>query len=252
MIWTSLDAFKTPLSGDPVIDGLIDAGKVTYNFEIPLDDHIDFSFDTALATPDAANAAELGDLQRQCVRNVLHYVHETTGIKFNEVTAVSPSGADLVFVYASNIGNGDDDQSYRVEDYVQYATVKNADGSIGTFDIRDTIALSSNYEFMQNLQSGGEGYEALLRGVGRALCLHSEENLEGLLDNPDVSVMSRQFGGVNATTYTANDIAALRWLYGTDGLLGAGGLTLGPAGATAGGQSLTDLAGQSAIAAVSV
>ena len=74
--------------------------------------------------------------------------------------------------------------------------------------------------------AGTQGYETLLHEVGHALGLkHSFEPPYALPkneDNTNNTVMSYTHAGNYKTTYQAYDLAALQWIYGGDGLGGAG------------------------------
>jgi Ca2+-binding RTX toxin-like protein len=79
-----------------------------------------------------------------------------------------------------------------------------------------------------NLAPGGQGYETLLHEVGHALGLKhpfdDNINLPATEDNTSNTLMSYTDVGGPYSTYRQDDIAALMWLYGDDGLRGKLGI----------------------------
>jgi serralysin len=240
MAWTSLSQVFSPLSGSTIYDGLIWTGQVSYNYQLPTQNYINFSFDTstAVALPDSQTVFEMNDNQKACVRGVLDYVHGVTGINFNE-TPAPVAGAtlppvDLFFGYSSDFNNG----WYGVDDQnITYS--QSASGAVVALDIHDTIMINANYDFLENPAPGTLGYEVLLHEIGHALGLKNGDEgpnaLPAELDHPDLTIMASETvldpgGNINYTQYNVIDRIALNWLYGGDGLLGTYGLTVNSSG----------------------
>jgi serralysin len=225
MGWTSLNQLATPYSDDPKVNGLILTEYPTYSYELPFKNYIDFSFDTSnyLGTSSLRPVA-MTDLQKQGVRNALNYVHEITGINFNEISKPGSEDVDLFFGYASLpqyvLGLDQLDVNYK----------KDTSGFFSQIDRYDSILLSTNYDFISNLTPGAEGYETLLHEIGHSLGLTDvtvEKSLALNLDNKDATIMSYNTTQTkNHTCYGPLDLAALNWIYGGDGLLGQYGLTI--------------------------
>jgi hypothetical protein len=228
MPWTWNQAI-TPLTSNPNVNDIINPNAVTYNYELPSQNYITFSFDPSQATGAATNATALSSLQQQCVRNALNYVHSVTGINFMEIPAGPPQPQELVFVNASNTGidvNGNTAPEGVFTEYPAAAT--DAGGNFTFLDIKNTIAFSTQYDYMNNLQAGGRGYEQLLQGIGQALGLKTPDlgALAAGLDTTASTLMSENYTGTAYTAYQPMDIEALNWLYGGDGILGQYGLSL--------------------------
>jgi hypothetical protein len=228
MSWTWNQAVS-PLTTDANVNAIINPNSITYNYELPYQNYIDFSFDPTQATGAATNASALSSLQQQCVRNALSYVHSVTGINFNEIPAGSSQPQELVFVYADSTGKDVNGNTAPEGVFTEYpAVTTDASGNITTLDIKNTIAFSTQYDYMNNLQAGGRGYEQLLQGIGQALGMKTPDIgvLTSGLDTNASTLMSENYNGTGYTAYQTLDIKALNWLYGGDGLLGQYGLTL--------------------------
>jgi serralysin len=231
MPWTSWSQVASPLPADANAAIIVDNNRVTYNYELPYYPFINFSFDTTQASGTAGTTVEFNDLQKQCVRNMLSYVHDVTGINFNEVANGDSQNMDLVYVFGDNAGSNPNGQTSRSWDFTEYPVVTyNAAGQITELDVKDTIVLSSNYAPVQNTQVGAEGYQALLRSTASALGLVANANLPDSLNSDNQTLMAANFSGNNYSAYRPLDIAALNWLYGGDGLQGRYGLTVNAAG----------------------
>jgi len=219
----------SPPTTDANVNAIINPSGITYNYELPSQNYITFSFDPTQATGAATNATALSSLQQQCVRNALSYVHGVTGINFQEIPAGPPQPQELVFVYADSTGTDVNGNIAPEGVFTEYpAVTTDAGGNIASVDLKNTIAISTQYDYMNNLQAGGRGYEQLLQGIGQALGLKTPDigALSSGLDTNASTLMSENYNGTAYTAYQTLDIKALNWLYGGDGLLGQYGLTL--------------------------
>jgi serralysin len=226
MAWSSVEAVTNPLSGNRFIDSLI-ANRISYNYELPLKSSIDFTFDIASNKANPALTLEaMNDTQKSAVRGAIGYIASVTGIKFNEVAAGSSS--DIVFGYErknpSNAG----------VDYSDYNAILDNAGNVVQLDLFDTITMNANNDKQTNPVPGTDGYLTVLHEVGHALGMkHPFEPpvvLQKNLDNETYTVMSYTSVLPYSTVYGPIDIAALRYLYGGDGLRGQYGLTVNASG----------------------
>jgi len=200
---TGWNQLVSPFSSSANINNIINTNGMTYNYEIPFQNCINFSFDPAQATGAATNASALSSLQQQCVRNALNYVHGVTGINFNEIPAGPSQPQELVFVYADNTGLDVNGNTAPEGVFTEYpAVTTDAGGNITSLLIKNTIACSTQYDYMSNLQTGGRGYEQLLQGIGQALGLKTPDigALPANLDTTASTLMSENYNG---TAYTA-------------------------------------------------
>ena len=237
MSWTSLSQVYSPMSGSPNVDDLIWTNQVSYNYQLPTQNYINFSFDTsaAAAVPGNVGVSEMTGDQQNAVRGVLNYIHNVTGINFNETTGDSTAPVDMFFGYSGDFNNGWYGVDYNNITYGQDAS----SGSVSTLDIHDSILLNSNYDFLDSPGPGSVGYDTLLHEIGHALGLKNAEDgpnvLPANLDSPDITIMTNVVTAdpgapMNYGQFGSLDIAALNWLYGGDGVLGTYGLTVNSSG----------------------
>ncbi|MBI4958316.1 MAG: hypothetical protein HY915_02345 [Desulfovibrio sp.] len=226
MAWSSLIQVATPLSYVTNVDTLIAQDRFTYNYELPLEDSIDYTFDVSsnVAAPSSITLKTMTESQKTGVRTALSYITEVTGIPFTERDGRTSS--DIVFAYYSTKpGNAG-------VDYSDYKEELDDSGRVAKLTIYDTIMLNSNNPEQVDTAPGTDGYATVLHKVGHALGLkHPFEGSPTLttgFDNESFTIMSYTPSptGGHPTTYGPIDLAALDWLYGGDGLRGAYGLTV--------------------------
>ncbi|SJM95309.1 matrixin family metalloprotease [Crenothrix polyspora] len=213
---------KVQYSGNITVDSLLDNG-VNWNFLMPERNIIYYTFDTQSATSATAPGvlSAFNTNQMNAVRVVLTDVSAITGIKFVETSngneadfhfaATNLSGNNVTglcqSVYSYSYNSHDVVVDYQAEAYVYLDNVE--------FAYENSVA-----------KKGTAGYETLLHEVGHGLGLkHSFEGaivLPAKQDNTNNTVMSYNQTGVNKTAFQANDLAALKWIYGGDGLGKAG------------------------------
>jgi hypothetical protein len=205
-------------SGDIKIDALLDK-SLNWNYLNPARNVLYYSFDVKnfddskmrKISVEAFNTA-----QQEAARTQLKYVTDITGIQFKEVATTS--AADIHFANTNLEGKytaGLCDNSYR------YHYNKN----LVTDYIADAYIYLDNVEWNvqnENPTAGGQGYETLLHEIGHALGLkhpfETPKTLSKTDDNTNNTVMSYLHKGDYKTTFQSYDLAALNWLYGTDGL----------------------------------
>ncbi len=229
MVWTAVSQVASPLSGITNVDSLIDQDHLTYNYELPLQDSITFTFNVSsnVAAPKDIALQPLNDAQQKAVVHALGYISEVTGISFNESQGTTTK--DLVFAYynakPTNAG----------VDYFMYSESTDAFGSVNSLVLNDTIMLNSNNPEQVDPVPGTDGYATVLHEVGHALGLkhpfEGNPTLPKEYDNESFTVMSYTPAVGHPTQYGPVDRAALAWLYGGDGLRDTYGLTVNAQGA---------------------
>jgi Ca2+-binding RTX toxin-like protein len=219
-ILTTTDLSRVIYSGVATTDALLD-NSVNWNYLNPfrsvlyytfdLKNFDDSNLDTAISVFNAA--------QQEAIAAILKYTSSITGIVFQEST--SGKNADIHFANtdlkgSSTAGLCDNSYSYR---YDGNRTV--------------TAYIADAYVYLDDVEwgdengtptAGGQGYETLLHEVGHALGLkHSFADPKVLpksQDNTDNTVMSYTHKGNYKTEFQSYDLAALKWIYGNDGLGG--------------------------------
>ncbi len=230
---TVSDITTTSLSGLNYIDALLDSGPdwnyLTNASGTPIYT-LTYTFSVSAGTEDAASAAKnftgaqqaFSASQQDATRAALAYITKLTGIQFAETTdgnAAQVHFADVNLLTSNVTGLCSWHSSYG------YSGVQ-----LSSYDADAYVYLDNtewNYQ-NANLAQGGQGYETLLHELGHALGLkHPFEDsitLPASQDNTSNTLMSYTDVGGPYTTYRQDDVAALMWLYGDDGLRGKLGI----------------------------
>jgi hypothetical protein len=192
-----------------------------------------YTFSTASGTESGITATAFNEAQTEATRQILTYAGELTGITFAETTA--GYAADIHFAQAN------------LASYGRYTaglcSTSAGYGSIGSqltsysadaYVYLDNRTTTPYYTTNQQPVAGNMGYETLLHEIGHALGL--KHPFEAIPENPATlptaqdttqnTLMSYTEYPLNHaySSYSPYDIAALNWLYGTDGLQGSWGV----------------------------
>ncbi|SJM93987.1 hypothetical protein CRENPOLYSF2_370067 [Crenothrix polyspora] len=212
----------TQYSGDIKIDALLETGA-NWNFVLPEHNTLYYTFDTQSGTSPSA-PAPLGTFnaaQMIAARTIMDYAAKITGIHFIETT--NGNAADFHFATSNLPAN-----SVAGLCQTTYAYSYNANNTVVDYQA-DAYIYLDNVEFAYENNKpniGTGGYETLLHEVGHGLGLkHSFEGSYKLpvnQDNTNNTLMSYHAVGAPKTTFQPYDLAALKWIYGGDGLAGKG------------------------------
>ncbi|WP_177306918.1 DUF4214 domain-containing protein [Pseudoduganella namucuonensis] len=223
---TISDVSTAPLSGQNYIDALLNTSP-QWNYLTPAGNTIRYTFSTTghpsdpdiLSTPLAFSAA-----QQAATRTAMAYLSQVTGINF-----VETSNASLAQVHLANANI----------DGANTAGICMSSSEYGFLQGSQTITSyeASSYIYLDNVEwgtenanptPGGQGYETLLHELGHMLGLghpfDGDIRLPTATDNTNYTIMSYTHVGADRSTFSEYDIAALKWLYGEDGLGGALGI----------------------------
>ncbi|WP_198117827.1 DUF4214 domain-containing protein [Massilia rhizosphaerae] len=244
---TVSDITTTPLSGLNHIDALLDTGPdwnyLTNSSGTPIYT-LAFTFSVSAGTEDPTDAAKsftgaqqaFSASQQDATRAALAYISKLTGIQFAETgdgNAAQLHFSDVNLITSNVTGLCSWHSSYGYSDV-----------QLTSYDA-DAYVYLDNVEWnYQNaiLAPGGEGYQTLLHEIGHALGLKhpfdDNINLPSSEDNTANTLMSYTDVGGPYSTYQQDDIAALMWLYGGDGLRGNLGID-----STTGGEYLVGTSG---------
>lgn len=216
------DLSRVIYSDNPTVDAFLAAGT-NWNYVRPIRNVLYYSFDVnnfddpRLTTrPESFNTA-----QQQAVREILNYASTVTGVKFEEKATTKEADIHFANTDLENPGTTDAFTTGYSYQYNTKNTVVNY--------VADTYVYLDNVEWADdhhNPVAGTLGYERLLREIGQVLGLNDPFNSakplsedENITTNTVMSVVS---DGEYKTTFQPYDLAALNWIYGGDGLGGAG------------------------------
>jgi serralysin len=227
---TVSDITTTPVSGLNYIDALLDTGPdwnfLTNSSGTPITT-LTYTFSVASGNEDAASTQTnftgspqaFSASQQDATRAALAYISKLTGIQFAETSdgnAAQIHLADVNLITSNVTGLCSWHSNYSYSGGVQ----------LSSYDADAYVYLDNvewNYQ-NANLAPGGEGYQTLLHELGHALGLKhpfdDSINLPASEDNTANTLMSYTDAGGPYSTYRQDDIAALMWLYGDDGLRG--------------------------------
>jgi serralysin len=220
---------STTLSGQNYIDALL-GSMPNWNYltgtAAPANT-IYYSFSTA-ANLESGNTSLLSAplafslSQQVATRGAMTYASQLTGIKFVETTDANLAAVHFANANLSGSGTTGLDSSRIGYSYTS--------GSVVTKFVAASYVYLDNAEWGSvnaNLAKGTQGYETLLHEIGHMLGLkHPFEGTIKLASGNDTShtLMSYTHAGGNHSTFSEFDTAALKWLYGGDGLAGALGV----------------------------
>lgn len=242
---TVSDITVIPTSGLNHIDALLDTGPDWNYFTPPAGGQpnvLYFTFSVTSGNEGAdstqkifyGNQQAFSAAQQAAVRELLKdggYLNSLTKIQFVET---SDGDAAQIHLCNANIITSNVTGLCSWQSTYQYEPGTNR---LVGYDA-DAYVYLDNVEFgaaNSNLTPGGRGYQTLLHEMGHALGLkHSfweptSDNpnpivLPASQDNTSNTLMSYTNVGGPYTTYSQYDVAALKWLYGMDGLGGALGI----------------------------
>ncbi|QBE65492.1 reprolysin-like metallopeptidase [Pseudoduganella lutea] len=220
---TVAQATSTTLSGQNHIDALL-GNLPNWNYVTPGTNTLYYSFSVAsnlesgnpslLSAPLAFSASQVA-----ATRGAMAYVAKLTGINF-----VETADANLAQVHFANANLAGSGTTGLDSNRIGYSY--NSSNVVTKFTAASYVYLD-NAEWAgmnANLTPGTQGYETLLHELGHMLGLkHPFEGtikLPSTTNNTSHTLMSYTHSGGIHSTFSENDIAALKWLYGGDGLAG--------------------------------
>jgi hypothetical protein len=194
-----------------------------WNWLLPTRNQVYFSYspDTNEVVKDQVSGSPssyVNEIQQAAIKSALKYIEVLTGIQFVETASAT---ADLYFANADI-----SDPRYSAFTVSRATTnVINNSQEISSLSLKQFIYLD-NVEFAKdnlNPIAGSNGYETLLHELGHTLGLkHPSENSPNLSlfeDTTYYTLMSYTHFGIK-DSFAPFDIAALKYLYGEDGIGG--------------------------------
>ncbi len=216
---TISDVTTVSYSGDLRADALL-FSTLDWNYLLPSRTTLFYTFElSVIDTATTESLTTFNAAQQAAATAILAHVSSVTGITF--VQTGSGAGADFHFGACDLAGASTSGLCRTTEAYS--STLQNV---LTAYSAEAYIYLD-NVEFLSENSaptSGSAGYEVLLHEIGHALGLgHPFSGLFQLAaaqDNTNNTVMSYNHQGGSKSTFQPNDLLALRWLYGEDGLRG--------------------------------
>ncbi|MGO4376831.1 matrixin family metalloprotease [Pseudoduganella sp. RAF19] len=234
---------STTLSGLNYIDSLL-GNLPNWNYLTPGTNTIYYTFSTS-ANLESGNSAILSKpvafsaSQQVNTRTAMAYVAKLTGINFVETADATKAQVHFADANISGSNTTGQDSSHYGYSYTS--------GSVVTKFTASSYVYLDNAEWAgmnANLTPGTQGYETLLHEIGHMLGLkHSFEGsikLPSTVDNTAHTLMSYTHSGGVHSTFSEYDVAALKWLYGGDGLAGSLGVNSTTGARYLAGTSLAD------------
>ena len=204
-------------SGEPW--NFVGGNTITYSFVL------DTTGDPQGTLMDPATLTAFNAAQQTQTRSAFAYISQVTGIQFVEVAAGAP--ANVHFGDATLL-NG-----FSSQDVTRMTYTASGD-QVTSLQLNGWIYLDPSDTAANNVSPvpGTYGYESILHEIGHILGLkHPNEGAITLppgnafgQDNTATTLMSLNEFGDPRSVYSPDDIAALQWLYGGDGLGGALGV----------------------------
>jgi hypothetical protein len=248
---TVSDITTTPLSGLNYIDALLDKGP-DWNYFTPAPgapaNTLYYTFSVTSGLEDTQSTASIftgsqqafSAFQQAQTRLAFAYLSQVTGIKF-----VETSGGTDAQIHLANANLTGTTTTGLCSWHSSYGYSGN---QLASYDA-DAYVYLDNVEWgaqNSNLAPGGYGYETLLHELGHALGLKhpfettsdNSATLPVSQDSTANTLMSYNYVGSAYSQYQQDDLAALAWLYGGDGLGGALGIN-----STTGGRYLMGSSG---------
>jgi hypothetical protein len=216
------DITTTPTSGLNYIDALLDTGP-DWNYLTPAGNTLYYTFSITSGNEAGQSGQEAFTLAQQVqTRKAFDYISQLTGIQFTETVN---GAAAQIHLCNTNL------QGANVTGLCSWHSSYSYSGTqLVSYDADAYVYLDNLEWFSQNrdLTPGGYGYETLLHELGHALGLKhpfdGSINLPASQDNTNNTLMSYTSAGGPHAVYSQDDVAALKWLYGMDGLGGALGI----------------------------
>jgi serralysin len=207
------------------IDALLDDGP-GWNWLAPIRNTIFYSFSVSAGLDPLGQGitgivSAFNSVQQNAIIEQLAYISQLTGIKF--VSTPDGNAADLHFGNADILGT---DTAGLTQWFTNYRYDQNK--TITSYAVQAYVYVD-NVEWKEYLapKAGNYGYELLLHELGHVLGLKHPFSgnivLPQAQDNTNNTLMSYNNIGLH-TRYSPNDVAALNWIYGGDGLGGSLGV----------------------------
>lgn len=221
------DLKNIPYSGQYYIDALLDDGPHWNYLTGNPANTIYYSF--ASENPIAPNMtvfrgtpAQFDAAQQAATRSAMDYLGDVTGIRFVETAA----GLDAQ-VHFLNMDITDPVYAGWCTWNYRYTNAEDGD-TLTRYMAQSTIYLDQDDAQAMDVTPGTQGYQILLHELGHMLGLKHPFDDDPVLpaaeDLTSNTVMSYDWHGGPYTTYRPYDVAALFWLYGSDGLGGRYGV----------------------------